>query len=116
MRNGKPVEQNKFWNLVEFSKGCKQVFKTKGDSYDNLEHYKAIFVTKVFTQKNGDGYEETFSPASLKNSFKIIMTLVAHYDLKLHQMNVKITFLNGDFEENIYLTNQWGFQSEQRNT
>jgi hypothetical protein len=30
------------------------------------------------------------------------MTLVAHYDLELHQMDVKTTFLNGDLLENVY--------------
>jgi hypothetical protein len=28
--------------------------------------------------------------------FRIVMVLVAHYDLELHQMDVKIAFLNGD--------------------
>jgi len=31
------------------------------------------------------------------------MTLVAHYDLELHQMDVKTAFLNGDIEETIYM-------------
>ena len=30
------------------------------------------------------------------------MTLVVHFDLELHQMNVKTTFLNGDIDETIY--------------
>jgi hypothetical protein len=32
------------------------------------------------------------------------MTLVAHYDLELHQMDVKTAFLNGDLQENVYMT------------
>ena len=44
-----------------------------------------------------------FSPVSCKDSFRIIIALVAHYDLELHQMNVKTTFLKGDLEENIYM-------------
>jgi len=40
---------------------------------------------------------------SRKNSFKIIMTLVAHYDLELHQIDVKIVFLNKDLEEDVYM-------------
>lgn len=34
-----------------------------------------------------------------KDSFRIIMALVAHFDLGLHQMDVKTTFLNRNFEE-----------------
>ena len=31
------------------------------------------------------------------------MPLVAHYDLELHQINVKIAFLNEDLEEDVYM-------------
>ena len=39
---------------------------------------------------------------SSKDSFRIIMALVAHYDLELHQMDVKTAFLNGNIDETIY--------------
>ena len=41
---------------------------------------------------------------SMKDSLYTIMTLVANFDLELHQVNVKKDFLNGDLEEKIYLT------------
>jgi hypothetical protein len=37
------------------------------------------------------------------------MTLVVHYDLELHQMDVKTTFLNGDLLENVYMAQPKGF-------
>jgi hypothetical protein len=37
------------------------------------------------------------------------MTLVAHYDLKLHQMDEKTTLLNGDLLENVYMVQTKGF-------
>ena len=40
------------------------------------------------------------------------MALVAHYNLELHQMDVKTTFLNGDLEENIYMAQPKGFVME----
>jgi hypothetical protein len=54
---------------------------------------------KGFTQREGIDYTKTFSPISKKDSFRIVMELVAHYDLELHQMDVKIVFLNSDLQE-----------------
>ena len=42
------------------------------------------------------------------------MTLVAHYDLELHQMDVKMVFLKGDLEKNIYLAQPKGFVVEEK--
>jgi hypothetical protein len=69
-------------------------------------------VAKGFTQREGIDYTETFSPVSSKDSFRIIMALVAHYDLKLHQMDVKIAFLNGNLQENVYMAQPKGFAVE----
>ena len=83
--------------------GCKWIFKTKKDSNGNVERYKACLVTKFFTQKEDIDYKETFFPVSSKDSFRIIMALVAHFNLELHHMDVKMTFLNGDINETIYM-------------
>ena len=37
------------------------------------------------------------------------MALVAHYDLELHQMDVKTTFINGELEEKVFMTQPKGF-------
>jgi hypothetical protein len=69
-------------------------------------------VAKGFTQRESIDYNEIFSPDSCKDSFRIIMALVAHYDLELHQVDVKTVFLNGDSEENVYMTQPKGFVVE----
>ena len=40
------------------------------------------------------------------------MALVAHYDLKLHQMDVKTAFLNGDLYEDVYMAQPKDFVVE----
>jgi hypothetical protein len=69
-------------------------------------------VTKGFTQREEIDYNEIFSPISCKDSFRIIMALVAHYDLELHQMDVKTTFQNGDLYEDVYMAQPKGFVVE----
>ena len=75
--------------------------------------YKLVgSVTKDFMQREGIDYNETFSSVSCKDSFRIIMALVPHYDLELHQMDVKTAFLNRDLEENVYMAQPKGFVVE----
>ena len=45
-------------------------------------------------------------------SFRIIMALVAHFDLELHQMDVKIAFLNGSIEEEICMVQLESFKAK----
>ena len=102
------MSTNGIWELEIIPKGaktvgCKWVYKTKRDSEGNIERYKARLVAKGFTQKEGIDYNETFSLVSYKDSFRIIMALVAHYNLELHQMDVKTAFLNGDLYKNNYM-------------
>jgi hypothetical protein len=40
------------------------------------------------------------------------MVLVAHYDLELHQMNIKTVFLNSDLNANVYMAQPEGFVVE----
>ena len=43
------------------------------------------------------------------------MALVAHYNLELHQMDVKTAFLNGGIEETIYMIQLENFESKDSN-
>ena len=107
------------WDLVELPKGCKPVgckwvFKTKRSSDGAVERYKARLVAKGYSQREGIDYKETFSPVSTKDSFRVVMALVAHFNLELHQMDVKTDFLNGDLTEDVYMIQPDGFVEKGR--
>lgn len=76
--------------------GCKWVCEAKKKADGEIERYKARLVANGFTQKEGKYYNETFSLVSTSDSFRVIMALVAHFNLLLHQMDVKVAFFNGD--------------------
>ena len=110
----KYMSANRVWDLEEIPKraktvGCKRVYKTKCDSKENIERFKPQLVAKGFTQGEGIDQNETIFPVSRKDSFRIIIALVAHYDLELHQMDVKTAFLNEDLYKNVYMAQPKGF-------
>ena len=110
------MASNRVWDIVELPNkakaiGYKWFFKTKKDSLGNIERYKARLVAKGFTQNKGIDYKKTFSLIPKKDSFCIVMVLVAHFDLELQQIDVKMAFLNGDLEEEVYMKQPEGFSS-----
>lgn len=93
----KSMKQNEVWDLVELLKGCRKVgckwiSKTKCDTNGDIEWYKARLFAKDFTQRDDTDYEKTFSLVFKKDSLRIIMALVAYYNIELHQIDVKTAF------------------------
>jgi hypothetical protein len=111
------MRSNDVCDLVEISDGakrvgCKWVYKIKYDSKGKIERFNVRLIAKVFAQREGIDYTKTLSHVFKKDSFRIMMALVAHYDLDLHQMDVKTAFLNGDLQENVYMAQPEGFAIE----
>eukprot|EP00253_Pinus_taeda_P015320 PITA_15320 len=106
--------KNETWKLVDppFGTkpiGCKWVYKNKYKAYGSLHKHKARLVAKGFAQKEGVDYEETFSPGEKWATIQRVFTLAAHNGWKVHQMDVKTSFLNGDLKENVFMSRPKGF-------
>ena len=106
--------KNGTWDLVELPKGrkivgCKWVFKLKQGVNDTEDRYKARLVAKGFSQKAGIAFHEIFSPVVKIVSIRIVLALVALFDLELQQLDVKTVFLHGDLDEEIYMEQPEGF-------
>ena len=107
------MEINQTWDLVPLPKGkkeigCKWVFVKKEDS--SGIRYKARLVAKGYAQKEGIDYNEIFSPVVKHSSIRILLALVAQFNLELAQLDVKTAFLHGDLEEEIYIAQSVGFR------
>ncbi|KAI3463685.1 hypothetical protein Pfo_020348, partial [Paulownia fortunei] len=103
------------WELVDLPSGCKTVgnkwvLKVKRKLDGSINKYKAQLVAKGYTLREGIDYEKIFSPVVRFASIRLILVIVAHLDLKLFQMDVKIAFLNGELDEEIYIDQPIGFQ------
>eukprot|EP00253_Pinus_taeda_P007440 PITA_07440 len=89
--------------------GCKWVYKNKYKADGSLDKHKARLVAKVFAQKEGVDYEETFSPTAKWASIRTLFALAAQNGWKVHQMDVKTAFLNGGLKENVFMSQPKGF-------
>ena len=63
-----------------------------------------------FSQKEGRDYEETFSPVARYTSIRSVLAVDVVMKWKIHQMNVKTTFLNGVVEEEVYVEQPLGLR------
>ena len=88
------------------------MYKRKKGVDGKVGTYKARLVEKGYSQKSSFDYEETFSPVSMIKSIIILLSIAAYYDYAIWKMDVKTVFLNGYFEENIYMMQPYGFITE----
>ena len=61
--------------------------------------YKARLAAKGFAQKEGVDNNEIISRVVKHTSIRTILAIVAHQNMKLEQLDVKMTFHCGDLEE-----------------
>ena len=97
------IMKNDVWDVVPRPRGksiitSKWIYKIKHDANGSTEKYKARFVARGFSQKEGIDYEETFALVARYTSIRSVLALVAVMKWKIHQMDVKTAFLNGVVE------------------
>jgi histone deacetylase 1/2 len=101
------LHRNQTWDLVQQPSdvnviGCKWVYKLKHKADGSIDRYKARLVAK------GD-YFETFSPVVKTATIRIILTLALSFKWELRQLDVHNAFLNGDLQEQVYMTQPPGY-------
>jgi hypothetical protein len=119
MEEYQSIMKNDVWEVVPRPEGksvvtSKWIYKIKHAVDGSIDKYKARFMARGFSQKEGEDYDETFAPVARYTSIRSIISLVASMGWSLHQMDVKTTFLNGVIEEEVYIEKPQGFEVHQR--
>ena len=115
------IINNDVWEVVPRPKdksviSSKWIIKTKHLGDGSIEKYKARFVARGFSQKDEIDYEETFAAVARYTSIRTILSLASNMKWKLHQMDVKTTFLNGLIEEEVYSEQPQWFETNDQKT
>jgi len=69
-------------------------------------------VAKGYSQIDGVDFNEVFSPVMKHTFIRVLLVMVAWFDLELKKLDVKITFLHGKLEEQIFLHQSEAFVIE----
>jgi len=67
-------------------------------------------MAKGYSQVVGFYYKETFTPITRYSSIWVLLRIGVMKDFKIHQMDVKSTFLHGKLKENVYMLQPDGYE------
>jgi hypothetical protein len=109
------IEKNDTWELVPRPKNknvidTKWVFRNKLNEDGHVTRNKARLVCKGYAQIQGIDFEETYAPVARMEAIHLLLAYACSKNVKVYQMDVKSSFLNGKLEEEVYIEQPEGFQ------
>ncbi|GJT63870.1 retrovirus-related pol polyprotein from transposon TNT 1-94 [Tanacetum coccineum] len=110
----------------------KWIYKVKLDEYGDVLKNKARLVAKGYRQEEGidfeeivclvaeygyrqeEGidFEESFAPVARIEAIRIFISNAATKNMIIYQMDVKTAFLNGDLQEEVFVSQHEGFKDQ----
>jgi hypothetical protein len=113
----KAIEDNATWTLTDLPAGhrpigLKWVFKTKRDEAGAVVKHKARLVAKGYVQREGVDFDEVYAPVARLDSVRVLVAIAAQQKWQVHHLDVKSAFLNGDLQEEVYVTQPPGFERD----
>ena len=89
------------------------MFRNKLNEDGQVTRNKARLVCKGYAQVKGIDFEETYAPVARMESIRMILAYASSKNIKVYQMDVKSTFLNGELEEEVYIEQPEGFAEKE---
>ncbi|PHU21402.1 Retrovirus-related Pol polyprotein from transposon TNT 1-94 [Capsicum chinense] len=108
------IQKNQTWDLVNLLEGkkaigLKWVFRTKYHADGSIQKHKARLVAKGYSQQQGIDFNETFSHVARFETVTTFLALAGKLNWPVYQFDVKSSFLYGDLEEEVYVSQPEGF-------
>ena len=102
------IVKNSAWEIVprpidKSVVGLRSIYKVKQAADGIVNKYKVIFVAWGFSNIKGIDYDDNFAPVARYSSIRSILALSTQMGWHIHQMDVKIVFINGIIEEEVYI-------------
>nr|GFA48812.1 retrovirus-related Pol polyprotein from transposon TNT 1-94 [Tanacetum cinerariifolium] len=102
-------ERLEVWELVPRSDKfmvitLKWIYKVKLDELGGILKNKARLVARGYLQDEGIDFEESFALVARLEVIRIFLTYAAHKNMVVYQMDVKTAFLNGNLQEEVYVS------------
>jgi hypothetical protein len=102
------IMRNDVWEIVSRPEGksvltSRWLYKVKHAADGSVEKYKARFVARGFSQREGVDYKETFSLVARYSSIRAVISIAYEMGCSIHRMDVKTAFLNDIIEEEVYI-------------
>nr|GEW62281.1 zinc finger, CCHC-type [Tanacetum cinerariifolium] len=103
---------NNTWVLADLPPGCKPlgckwIFKRKLKLDETIEKFKARLVIQGFKQKSGIDYFDTYGQVACISTIRLLIAMESIHNLIIHQMDIKIDFLNNELDEEVDLTKEF---------
>ena len=89
--------------------GYKWIFKRKMKEDGSIDKQKPRPVVKSFRQQESMNYFDTYLYVPIITSIQTLIAIATINKLEMHQIDVKITLLNGNLDEKVYMEKFQGF-------
>lgn len=77
----------------------KWIYKLKFKPNDYISKYNEMLVAMKFLQKTRTNFNEVYALGSRLETIRIRLVIATFKGWKMHQLNVRLTFLNGSLKD-----------------
>ncbi|GJW35365.1 retrovirus-related pol polyprotein from transposon TNT 1-94 [Tanacetum coccineum] len=111
----KPLQENlvepKNFKMAVIEDCWFQAMQDEIHEFDRLEVWELV-PRPIYVMEEGIDFEESFAPVARIEAIRIFIANAATKNMIIYQMDVKTAFLNGDLQEEVFVSQPEGFEDQ----